>query len=362
MPVVMLLFTATASQAAKPLRAYAERAGKYVGTCVSLYDGKVNIDDGKDKAARLMAREFNMAVCENEMKFDATEPAQGVFRYSDGDRLVDFARKHGMRVRGHTLVWHSQVAKWVSEDGKANDKNLTQGQLLDIMKNHIYNVVGHWKGKVAEWDVCNEVLDDDQSGAHSAPNGYRLRKASIWSFAGEDYIERAFRWAREADPDARLILNDYGVEFMGQEKAEAFYNLAKHLKESGAPIDGVGLQCHLDAGKVDIAKLKATIDRFNAIGLRCVITELDLGTTSDEDGLRQQAKDYRDIVKTAMESDNCDEIMVWGLTDAMTWRHGKSPLLYGADLKPKPAYLGVRSAMSEPGKLNRRFCDLPLTH
>ena len=340
----------TEKQDNTPLRNYAEQTGKYIGTCISLYDGKINIDDENDEKTKLFAQQFNMAVCENEMKFDATEPTQGEFQYYNGDRLVNFAQKHNMRVRGHALVWHSQVAQWVSSDGKKNDKNFTQQQLLDIMKNHIDNVVGHWKGKVAEWDVCNEVLDDDQSIVRTDPNGYKLRSSSIWNFAGDDYIEKAFRWAHEADPDAKLILNDYGVEFQGQAKAEAFYNLAKHLKEIGAPIDGVGLQCHLDVGKVDTKKLKATIDRFNAIGLRCVITELDLGMSDNESNRLQQAKDFYNIVKTAMGADNCNEVMIWGLTDAMTWRNGRSPLLYDASLTPKSAYYGVHAAVRETAK------------
>ncbi len=334
-------------QDATPLRTYAEKAGKYIGTCVSLYDGKMNVDDENDEKTQLLAQQFNMVVCENEMKFDATEPSQGEFNYYNGDRLVTFAQKHNMRVRGHALVWHSQVPTWLSSDGKKNDKNFTQQQLLDIMKNHIDNVMPHWKGKVAEWDVCNEVLDDDQSIVRTDPNGYKLRASSVWNYAGEDYVAQAFKWAHEADPDAQLILNDYGVEFQGQAKAEAFYNLAKHLKDSGVPIDGVGLQCHLDVGKVDADKLKATIDRFNAIGLRCIITELDLGMTDSEANRLQQAKDFYNIAKAAMESDNCNELMIWGMTDAMTWRSGKNPLLYDSSLNPKSAYYGVHAGVRE---------------
>ena len=213
------------------------------------------------------------------------------------------------------------------------------------MQNHISNVVGHWKGQVAEWDVCNEVLDDDQSIVRTDPNGFKLRAASIWNYAGTDYVEKAFRMAHEADPNAELILNDYGAEFKGNAKAEAFYNLAKYLKEKGAPITGVGLQCHLDAGNVDIQKLKATFDRFNAIGLKCVITELDLGMDNSETARAQQAKDYYNIAKTAMEAENCDELMIWGLTDGMTWRNGRYPLLFDADLNMKDAYYGTHIAM-----------------
>ena len=328
-----------------PLRTYAESLKKYVGTCVSLYDNKVNVDEESDAKTQLLASQFNMVVCENEMKFDATEPSRGSFNYYNGDRLVAFAQKHNMRVRGHALVWHSQVANWVSSDGKKNDKNYTSQELLDIMENHISNVVGHWKGKVEEWDVCNEVLDDDQSIVRTDPTAFKHRQSSVWNYAGTDYIEQAFRMAHEADPNAELILNDYGVEFKGNAKAEAFYNLAKYLKEKGTPITGVGLQCHLDAGNVDIQKLKATFERFNAIGLKCVITELDLGMDNSEASKAKQARDYYNIAKTAMEAPNCDELMVWGLTDAMTWRNGRYPLLFDADLNKKDAYYGMHIAM-----------------
>lgn len=330
-----------------PLRSFAGQMGKFVGTCVSLYDGKINIDNEADAKTKELVKQFNMVVCENEMKFDATEPSQGNFNYYNGDRLVSFARKHGMRVRGHALVWHSQVPEWLSKDGKKNDKGFTQQQLLDIMDRHIEHVVGHWKGQVAEWDVCNEVLDDDQSIVRSNPTAYQLRTASVWNVAGDDYVAHAFRKAREADPDAELILNDYGVEFQGEAKAEAFYNLAKHLKDTGVPIDGVGLQCHLDVGQVDAAKLRATIERFNAIGLKCVITELDLGVDDSEENRKKQAEDFYRIARTAMSADNCNELMVWGLTDAMTWRPGRNPLLYDGNLNPKPAFYGLRAGLRE---------------
>lgn len=339
-------------QDATPLAQYAEKMNKYVGTCVSLYNGRINLDDENDSKTKLFADQFNMVVCENEMKFDATEPEQGTFNYYYGDKTVDFAQKHNMRVRGHALVWYSQVASWVSSDGKKNDKNFSASELQDIIKCHIDNVVGHWKGKVAEWDVCNEVLDDDQSVVRTNPTAFKLRSASIWNYAGEDYIEKAFRWAHEADPDAQLILNDYGVEFQGQAKAEAFYNLAKYLKDKGVPIDGVGLQCHLDVGNIDIDRLKATIDRFNAIGLRCVITELDLGMDDNEANRLQQAKDYYNIAKTAMEAANCNEIMVWGLSDDMTWRNNRNPLLYDVSLAPKDAYYGIHIGIREAAENN----------
>ena len=207
-----------------------------------------------------------MVVCENEMKFDAVEPNQGSFSFNDGDRLVNFANRHNMRVRGHTLAWHSQVPTWLTSDGTKNTNNFSRKQLLDILHNHIKNVVTHWKGKVAEWDVANEVLSDNQQTIYSNPNGYDLRP-SVWATGiGEDFLDSAFVWAHKYDPDAVLILNDYGVENKGWGKSEALYNLAMRLRNSGIPIHGVGLQAHMDAGNVSAKAIDANITRFKDAG------------------------------------------------------------------------------------------------
>lgn len=328
-----------------PLRTYAEKINKYIGTCVPVW--YLNVDNDNDKETKLIADQFNMVVCENEMKFAYTEPQQGKFDYYHGDRLVNFAERHNMRIRGHALVWHSQVAEWLSSDGIKNNKNWTREQLLGIMKTHIENVVGHWKGKIHEWDVCNEVLDDDQGVVWTNPEGYNLRQ-SVWTVIGEDFLDSAFVWAHRADPNAVLILNDYGVEFKGDAKSEALFNLAKRLKARNVPIDGVGLQSHLGVYCVDAARLEANIRRYNAIGLKCVITELDLGMNDTEEWtLNQQAQDYYNIAQIAMKYDNCNELMIWGLNDSRTWRTGSHPLLYDENNVVKPAYYGVHAAIRQ---------------
>ena len=327
-----------------PLRTYAEKKNKFVGTCVPVWG--INVDDDNDAKTKLIAEQFNMVVCENEMKFDATEPSQGEFDYYHGDRLVNFANRHGMRVRGHALVWHSQVPGWLTSDGNKNSFNRSREELLAIMKNHIENVVGHWKGKVAEWDVCNEVLSDDQSAVRTDPNAYTLRP-SVWQSIGEDFLDSAFVWAHRADPDAVLILNDYGVEFKGKAKAEAFYNLAKKLKERGVPIHGVGLQSHLDVGAIEVRNMEANIKRYNDLGLKCVITELDLGCDKNDYNFIQQARDYYSISRLAMLADNCNELMIWGLDDGITWRKDRNPLLYDSQLNAKPAYYGAHAALRQ---------------
>ena len=128
-----------------------------------------------------------------------------------------------------------------------------------------------------EWDVVNECLDDNQSAVRTNPDAYELKKNCVWQQAiGDDYVDSAFVYAHQADPDAILYLNDYGVEFQGKAKSAAFYNLAVRMKNAGIPIHGVGLQCHFSIGDVDSVKFDNTIRRFEEAGLLCIITELEL--------------------------------------------------------------------------------------
>ena len=328
------------------LRSFADAMGKYVGTCVPVW--KINVDNDNDARTSLIASQFNAVVCENEMKFDATEPNRGEFSFGSGDQLINLAKRHNMYVRGHALAWHSQVPGWLTSDGTKNSYNLSRAELLAILKNHIFNVVGHWKGKIDEWDVANEVLDDNQTSINSNPKAYDLRP-SVWATGiGEDFLDSAFVWAHQADPEAKLILNDYDVEAKGLGKSEALYNLATRLRNSGIPIDGVGLQCHLDAGLNYIGSIEQNIARYQQAGMLCRITELDLGIDNNtETALQQQAKDFYRLARIAMSYDNCGMLMIWGLTDDLTWRPGRRPLLYDAANQPKPAYWGVHAALRE---------------
>ena len=323
----------------KTLRYYANLCDKYVGVALCTYKG---LDSDRETAAR----QFNMMVCENEMKMDALQPSQGQFSYGSADALVSLAQRNNMAIRGHCLVWHQQQPTWLSSDGKKNDKNWTRQQALDIMKDHITKVMTHFKGKVTEWDVVNECLDDDQSIIRSNPDGYTLRQ-TVWQRAiGDDYIDSAFVYAHRADPDAVLYLNDYDVEFQGKAKSAAFRNLAMHLKNKNIPIDGVGLQCHFSVGDVDSVKLASTVERFGQEDLKCVITELDMGISSTSSAnLEEQARLYRVITDIMLNNDNCPYMIVWGIKDNDSWRSSSSPLLYTSSLERKPAWFAVRSAL-----------------
>ena len=326
-----------------PLRTYAEQLGKYIGVAGASYRYDCSRNDGE---TGLVGNQFNMIVGENEMKFDATEPEQNSFSYGGSDAIVWVADRFNQVVRGHTLAWHSQVPGWVSQDGKKNNHNFTRQQLLNILKNHIFNVVGKYKGHIREWDVCNEVLDDDQSIVRTNPTAYKLRP-SIWStYIGEEFIDSAFVWAHQADPQAKLFINDYGVEFAGSTKAEAYFNLVKRLKDKGLPIDGCGLQCHFTTGELDTLKLEKNIQRYATLGLDCIITELDiaLADPSATDALDIQAKEYGAITRVFLRNDNCPSMIVWGISDNHSWRQNQ-PLLYNSSLQAKPAYYNVHAQL-----------------
>lgn len=326
-----------------PLRDYAKKLGKEIGVAVASYRYDCSRNDGE---TGLVGKEFNIVVGENEMKFDATEPNRGEFNYGGSDAVMWVADRYSQEVRGHTLAWHSQVPGWVSSDGKKNNHGFTKQELLGILKNHIFNVVGKYKGKIREWDVCNEVLDDDQSIVRTNPDAYQLRP-SIWAtYIGEEFIDSAFVWAHRADPQAKLYINDYGVEFAGDTKTEAYFNLIKRLKASNLPVDGCGLQCHLTTGQLDTLKLEKNIKRYAEIGLKCIITELDIALANPHaaDALTLQAKEYGAITRVFLRNENCPSMLVWGISDNHSWRQNQ-PLLFDSSLKPKPAYYNVHAQL-----------------
>lgn len=329
---------------ATPLRTYAAQLGKSIGVAAASYRYDLSNDNARETAA--VGREFNIVVGENEMKFDATEPSQNNFSYGGSDAVMWLATRYQQDVRGHTLAWHSQVPSWVSSDGRKNNNNFTRDELLSILKNHISHLVGKYKGRIREWDVVNEVLDDDQSIVRTNPGSYKLRP-SVWAtYIGEEFIDSAFVWAHQADPSAKLYINDYGVEFAGSTKAEAYYNLVKRLQASGRPIDGCGLQCHLTTGQLDTLRLENNIRRYVPLGLNCIITELDiaLANPSAADALEEQAKEYGAIARVFLRNDNCPTMMLWGISDNHSWRQNK-PLLFDANIQPKQAYYYVHAQL-----------------
>lgn len=276
-----------------------------------------------------LAREFSSLTPENGMKWGAVEPTRGKFEWGAADRAVDFAQKHHMAVRGHTLVWHNQIPAWLT-DGKFG-----RAELRRILRDHITLEMKRYRGRVAVWDVANEVVGDDG----------RLRHSLWLDTLGPSYIEDAYRWARAADPEAKLYLNEIGADTLGV-KSDRLYELARSLKVKGL-LDGVGFQAHLNLNGVP-PDMRDNLRRFTALGLKVAITEADvsLQQPAGDAQLKVQADVYSELVRTCIAVDGCTSFTVWGFTDRHSWIPDSSPgygsaTLLDDELRPKPAYRAV---------------------
>jgi len=277
--------------------------------------------------------EFSGVTPENEMKWDATEPSRGAFSFGPADTLVAHAQARGMRIRGHTLVWHSQLAAWVN--------NITSGSdLTAAMQNHIARVAGHFRGKLAYWDVVNEAFNDDGT-----------RRVSIFQrLIGNGFIEAAFRAARTADPTAKLCYNDFNAEGTNA-KSNAIFAMVQDFRSRGVPIDCVGFQSHFIVGQVP-STLLANLQRFANLGVEVQITELDvrMPTPASSANLTRQAADYAGIIGACLSVARCTSITTWGITDKFSWVPGTFPgqgaaLLFDANYVRKQAYTSTLHAL-----------------
>jgi endo-1,4-beta-xylanase len=324
---------ATPSANGEQLRDLAARRRFYVGAAVS-----IDALRSEPAYAELLARTYNQVTPENVMKFGPIHPARDRFNWNDADALVAFAEEHGMRVHGHTLVWHQQLPSWVTQG------NMTADQARAALQDHITQVVGRYKGRIAEWDVVNEAFTDDGSP-----------RQTVWrKLIGPEYIELAFRWAHQADPDAKLFYNDYNGEELNA-KSNAIYELVRDLKQRGVPIDGVGMQMHITlAGRPDTKRLAENMRRLGDLGLAVHVSEMDvrLPTPADAAALRTQARAYREVLQVCLAAPNCGEFTTWGFTDKHSWVPGFYSG-YGAALPfdelyaPKPAYTALIEELSK---------------
>ena len=327
--------------AQETLKNYSNKVPLNIGTCV----GTAFYDNDQTYITTL-TREFNTVVCENEMKAGSVEPTQGTFTFTNADKLVAFAQQNSMKVRGHTLVWYNQNPNWLSKGV------WTRTTLLAAMKAHISGVVGHFKGKILEWDVVNEAFDDNGAGA---------RRTSFWqTVIGNDYIDSAFVYAHQADPAALLFYNDYATSTINA-KSTAIYNMIKALQTNGVPIHGIGFQSHQmisDSSSSLLANMKANFDRFAALGLKISITELDvrMPVPSDQGKLDAQAKVYRMFMQVALATPACQTFMMWGFTDKYSWIPAQFPgygaaCIYDENYQPKPAYTALLDVLKNPSPI-----------
>lgn len=320
------------------LRDLAEQLNFYIGTAVG-YGSQTFPNNSQ--YMRTLKREFNAVVAEYTMKWGTIRPDRETFNYRPGDELLDFAENNKMMVRGHTLAWHQSVPAWV-ENG-----NFPRDEAISLLQDHINKVVGRWKGRIREWDVVNEVIRDDLTGQ----TGENPRRGnSVWERSiGADWVEIAFRAAAEADPDALLFYNDYGIERKSR-KQDAVYALIQDLQGKGVKIDGVGFQGHFVCGNVPSEEeLKASLDRFAGLGLRVQFTEVDIRIQKPvtADKLEKQAEECKRIIKVALEHPACDAVLFWGVDDGHSWinswdKNYGAPLLFDSWYDRKPAYYAVR--------------------
>ena len=323
---------------------------------------------GEDvRSATLVKTHFNSITSENVLKWEVIHPEPDRYEFSAPDRYVEFGERNHMFIVGHTLVWHNQTPEWVFEG--ADGKQLTREALLLRMREHIHTVVGRYKGRINGWDVVNEALNEDGT----------LRRTPWLTIIGEDYLEKAFAYAREADPTADLYYNDYSLE--NAPKREGAVALIRKLQASGVKVSGIGTQQHLRMDSPTLEQVDDTLTAFSKLGIKVMVTELDVdvlpAATEDrgaEISLRVKANTalnpYVDALPASVQRElteryaglfavymkhhkTLDRVTLWGVTDADSWLNnwpvpGRTsyPLLFDRKAQPKPGFRAVIRTVS----------------
>ena len=292
------------------------------------------------------AAEHNYVTAENEMKWDALEPNPGQFSWGAADNIVNWATQNGMKVKGHTLVWHNQLPGWMNSLSGA-------AQVEQAIRRHIENVMGHFKDRVDTWDVVNEAVITDSDTGVGNP---RMRPSVFFNALGVNFLDLSFQIAREQDPNAKLYYNDYSIDALN-EKADFVYEMIKGMVERGVPIDGVGFQMHIgppnnEAGGADVA---ANLKRFSDLGLEVLISEMDINRCGGQVTETEQLTYYHDIVEACFQLPECVSITFWGINDGRSWLNswngalcnGQSSqsLLFNDQYQKKQTYQRVLDAL-----------------
>jgi endo-1,4-beta-xylanase len=321
--------------------------------------------DGKDAAAvAIVTRHFNQVSPENLLKWGPVHPEPDRFDFEPADRYVEFGRRNGMFVVGHVLVWHQQTPRWVFE-GEGGAK-LGRDAALARLKSHIDVAAGRYKGRIGGWDVVNEALEEDGT----------LRKTPWLEAIGEDYVEKAFEYARAADPSAELYYNDYNL--WKPAKRDAAIRLVQRLRTKGLRVDAIGEQAHWGIDDPPLPAIDEMLAAMRKAGLAVHVTELDMdvlprdpdmwgadlskkakikaATNVYPDGLpsamqEKLAKRYADVFALFLKHD-VGRVTFWGVTDATSWLHDfpipgrvNYPLLWDKDGREKPAFAAVAEVL-----------------
>lgn len=311
---------------------------------------------GRDTAVtRIIKQHFNQLVAENCMKCEKIHPEENRYDFEAADRLMQFAEDNRMTVIGHCLIWHSQCAPWFFIDKEG--KQISAEVLRQRMKDHIYTVVGRYKGRIKGWDVVNEAIVEDGS----------YRKSKFYEILGEEFIDLAFQYAHEADPDAELYYNDYGMDNPG--RREGVINLVKRLKEKGLRIDAVGMQGHMGMRYPSIEEFEKSMLAYSSLGVKVMITEWDMSALpevsrssniSDTAAYKASLNPYPEALPDSVSqkwnqrmgdffrlfvkhADIVDRVTAWGVVDTDSWKNGfpvpgrtDYPLLFDRQYQMKP--------------------------
>ena len=302
----------------------------------------------------IIKKDFNSITAENDMKPQPTEPAYGQFNWENVDKIANFCRSNGIKLRGHCLMWHAQIGEWMYKDEKGD--LVSKEKLFQNMKHHITAIVERYKDVIYAWDVVNEAISDGgwqggRRGMGEHPSPYR--NSPLYQIAGDEFIKKAFIYAREADPNVLLFYNDYNAADPG--KRDRIYNMVKSMKEEGVPIDGIGMQGHYNVYGPSMEDVDTALTKYSTIVKHIHITELDIRANQEMGGQLNFSRDggnISQVVKTLQEDqyarlfkvlrkhkDVVDNVTFWNLSDRDSWLGARNyPLPYDENYKAKRVY------------------------
>ena len=328
----------------------------YIGVALSLDQ----ILSKEPKITEIVEKHFNSITPENILKWEEVHPEPNRYNFEAIDRFVEFGEKNKMHIVGHTLVWHLQTPDWVFQDEDGNPLN--REALLERMRDHIFTVMGRYKGRIHGWDVVNEAISEDG----------QFRKSKWFEILGEDFIIKAFEYSHQADPDAELYYNEYDFEI--QSKCEGVIRLIKNLKSKGVHLNGVGIQGHWFIDWPSIEDVENQILALSNLNIDLMITELDVSTlpfyavdskvvdiSSFNAELQKKHNPYPDVLPDSAQTnlskryaelfsmllkhrDKFSRVTFWAVHDKQSWRNyipikGRTdhPMLFDRNCEPKPA-------------------------
>jgi endo-1,4-beta-xylanase len=337
-----------------------------VGVALSLDQ----ISGNEPNAIALVEKHFNSITPENILKWEEVHPKPDRYNFEPVDRYVALGEKHKMHIVGHTLVWHFQTPDWVFQDESGNP--LDRDALLDRMKDHIFTVMNRYKGRVHGWDVVNEAIGADG----------QFRKSKWLEIIGEDYVPKAFEYARQADPSAQLYYNEYDYEI--QPKREGVIRLIKDLQSKGVRLDGVGIQGHWFLDYPRVEEIESYILALSKLGIKLMITELDVGVlpfypvdaqaadlSSFDAEWQKKNNPYPNGLPDSVQGelanryaelfslfhrhrDKISRVTFWAVHDGQSWRsylpiRGRTdyPMLFDRKCEPKPAFDAVLNVVQK---------------